>query len=389
MSHVLRDGPSQLDVLEGKELSALLASVKQRLSHDLDGVPELLQSARLLEPMPVLRSVSVRLDAPDKGADRALLLDIVPRRGASVEGVEVAIFEKRPTGLRLLSRLRPTDLFYRLPLDEDVCEIQYTVTHDELGLLLQSGPHGFIRSVSINLDLIAGERRVQVPSRKGRPAATRRIPVSSGEQAFVVGQQVIPLSAVHVFHAIQYRVESRETVRDRHFFLDDVAKAEGVVQNILKGARHRALVVDPYFSWKEIAPWLPSVAHRGAEVRVLTSRAGLRQIAIEDPDVKGDARELLHLERFRKCLDESARDQNINPTSVRLMQGERPAIHDRFIVADNRAWLLGSSLNEFGSRGTMLVPLPTCEDIVRELDEVWRASVDLNILTAKLEKGER
>ena len=48
-------------------------------------------------------------------------------------------------------------------------------------------------------------------------------------------------------------------------------------------------------------------------------------------------------------------------------------IHDRFLVIDDRVFLLGSSLNRFGDRGTMIVQLHAPEivreELLRELND--------------------
>lgn len=36
----------------------------------------------------------------------------------------------------------------------------------------------------------------------------------------------------------------------------------------------------------------------------------------------------------------------------------KAALHDRFIIADEKMWMLGCSLNEFGVRATTLIRVP-------------------------------
>jgi hypothetical protein len=40
------------------------------------------------------------------------------------------------------------------------------------------------------------------------------------------------------------------------------------------------------------------------------------------------------------------------------MPGQKSPVHDRFLIVDGTVWVLGASLNEFGSRGTLLMKLP-------------------------------
>jgi hypothetical protein len=334
--------------------------------------------------------VSTRLDAPDEGPDRAVLLNIVPRRGTPIEKLVVEIFEERSTGKRLLCRAQPRTPFSRIQLMEDVEQIAIKVIHEELGLLLDEGPYPFLRRIHLEMNLISGERRVQLPPRKGRPATTRRIPMGGSDRPTVVGGGDVVNSAAQVLQTVQHRLAGATGVRERQmWFRGDVTEAEKAIQNILATARRSALVVDPYFSADDVKMWLPSVTGQAAEIRVLTSSKGLQQIAITGASEKGTALEALHLERLRSEIANGERDRLLNPTALRLMRG-KPAIHDRFILADDRAWLLGSSLNEFGSRGTMLVALPAPAEVSAEIENIWKdqaASVGLMARIQELAEG--
>jgi hypothetical protein len=371
-NHLLTEDGSQIDLLKQDERSKLIGSLQQQLGIAFGPIPELLQSAHFLEPLPLLRSVSTRLDAPDDGPDRAVLIDLVPRRGSPIEKLIVEIFEERSTGNRLLCRAQPRAPFSRIQVREDVEQIAIKVMHEELGLLVEEGPYSFLRSIHIEMNLISGERRVPLPARKGRPSTTRRIPVGESDRPIVVGGGDVVNSAAQVLQTVQHRLASGAGARERQmWFRGDVIEAEKAVQNILATAKRSALVVDPYFSADDVKMWLPSITSQAAEVRVLTSSKGLQQIAIAGESAKGTALEALHLERLRSEIVTSQRDRLLNPTTLRLMRG-KPAIHDRFILADGRAWLLGSSLNEFGSRGTMLVALPAPGEVSAEIESVWK-----------------
>jgi hypothetical protein len=149
------------------------------------------------------------------------------------------------------------------------------------------------------------------------------------------------------------------------------------------------MLVDPYFAADDIQVWLPVVARRGVEIKVLTSRAGLRQRTLPGVAVKGRDLELEHVKRLSEGLKAAERDQVVNPTKIRLMRGKHPVIHDRFIVADDHVWLLGASLNEFGARGTMLVALPLPGEVLPELEKVWDTeSVSLDERLGELTRNE-
>ena len=74
---------------------------------------------------------------------------------------------------------------------------------------------------------------------------------------------------------------------------------------------------------------------------------------------------------------------------IRVMPGRRPMIHDRFFMIDDRILLLGSSLNEFGSRGTMMLAVPNPEAIRHDLDQAWSVSLPLENWLLNREQDQR
>ena len=59
------------------------------------------------------------------------------------------------------------------------------------------------------------------------------------------------------------------------------------------------------------------------------------------------------------------------------MPGKRPTIHDRFLFAGERHWMLGASINGFGKRGTLMVIVPDPEPLAEDLRSVWDSSLTL------------
>jgi hypothetical protein len=345
--------------------------MESRLDIDLSKTPELWQSAHFFQPLPFLRYVATRLDSSDESHEEAVVVDIVPRKGVALAAFTVDVFERRPTGIRLLARFRPTTPFHRIPVNERIEQIGVRAYHDQVGLLVDEGPYPFMRSAHIAMSLATHERRVPVPERKGLPAEIKRIPMSDMEQSVITGSDP-ERSAARVLHGIYYRLKSRDQERDRQmWFGGDVASAEEAIQKLLSSAKRTAILVDPYFAADEIKVWLPSVATRGAEIQVLTSSHGLKQRSIPDAPpgkkLKGAALEKAHLERLVQGLIDAKKQNWVNPTTVHVMRGNPPPIHDRFLVADDRVWLLGSSLNQFGSRGTMIVELPLPGEVLPKI----------------------
>jgi hypothetical protein len=79
------------------------------------------------------------------------------------------------------------------------------------------------------------------------------------------------------------------------------------------------------------------------------------------------------LARYLEAAKRQDRRTNIE---VRVSSGEPPPIHDRFLIQDENVWLLGSSLNSFGERGTMAVLLADPTPVKTMLAEEWERASD-------------
>jgi len=168
------------------------------------------------------------------------------------------------------------------------------------------------------------------------------------------------------------------------WFRNNAQVAEVEIRKVIGAAKTKVLLVDPYFTALGAKLYLPWVTGSGVQNEILTSSKGLREISLTDEGdemggTKWAKRELAHLEALSNELNHAVAARRVNSTLVKVMGGDSPAIHDRFLVVDESAWLLGSSLNSFGTRGTMMVELPSPEAVVPELVHVWKDPTSLDM----------
>ena len=55
----------------------------------------------------------------------------------------------------------------------------------------------------------------------------------------------------------------------------------------------------------------------------------------------------------------------------KLLLGGKSPLHDRYIIVDDEAYLLGSSLNEFGSRATTIIKIPAPKKMIEQAHSWW------------------
>jgi hypothetical protein len=366
--HLLVTSSPVLELLGKEEVKRLQEAMSIKRQLDFEKYPHLYQSAHLFVPMPILRRYDTRLDSNGSG-DRAILVNLVPRVGQQLDGLTIEVLEKRPTGRRLLAHSRVSTPFTKIALMEDVEQISIRVIHDDLGLLADDGPYTFLQGIATTVKIITRHRRPSDPERGGRPAQQHKIPVAGMEQKMLTGSERA-MSAARLLQGAESKAK-RTGSGKQLWFRNAADAAQEHIRKLLGNASSRVVLLDPYFIATEVQRYVPWAAGRDVEILVLTSTKGLREISHaaalgNDGKEKKAQRELNHLMDLQAELDRCLSARLINPTSVRVMTGDDP-IHDRFMIIDDKAWLLGSSLNAFGTRGTMMVELEHAQEVIPEL----------------------
>jgi hypothetical protein len=134
------------------------------------------------------------------------------------------------------------------------------------------------------------------------------------------------------------------------WFDGDATAGRHAVRGIIRRAAKSIDLLDPYFGRDDLLGFPLATSVHGLPVRILTSAEVCAKQ--DDSGAENGITLLANLERIR------SRDPRI-AIEVRVMEGRKSPIHDRFLIADGTVWVLGSSLNEFGDRGTLLLRLPT------------------------------
>ena len=145
---------------------------------------------------------------------------------------------------------------------------------------------------------------------------------------------------------------------DREHKRENHEKAKNCVLRILNSTRKICYIGDIYFNKTTFMEYITPIERLDLDIRILSSREKLKtderdelKIAIENHNTNVGTR--------IKC---------------RLMQGTA-ALHDRVIVSDDRVWMLGCSLNEFGNRATTLIRVPQAyaSKIISTVEKWWNS----------------
>lgn len=360
-----------------QERASAADKLRDLLHFDLRDDPELWGSIHLLLPNPVYRERDGRLRHRMPPAESELVR-FQPRAGKRVDGLELIVQERRPWG--------PTDV-RRVTVQSPLLELRSPTTiharrtevWDPRRGMLESpeGMHIFIGGFNLGIGLGQATRV------RGRAPEDRYEVVRSQYTKIRVGDDVAPAASAHSrLVGAHFEKRAREAAR-RHgqrWFHGEKEEARAHLRSLLLEARREVWIVDPYFGADELIGFLPAVANVEVPIFVLTSAERLRNHKgekIERPeDVEPPPPSTVEAsDLFAAQLPGLRRDLQ-NPLHVRVMTGSRPDIHDRFLVIDDRVFSVGSSLDELGQRGTLILGVHDPEPIRNSLREAWRDAQD-------------
>lgn len=224
---------------------------------------------------------------------------------------------------------------------------------------------------SIHFDMRIGDREVHVQDEEGNTIKTVQKYIDGGRN--VVGDKVVNNGLMDSSPEFSYR--KFEEALDFVFYDGDhdntetnIRKSNDDILRILNGASTRLYICDVFFDKKSLLRFVLPMGSRTIPVKILSGKKELK---------KDGRRE--ELASAIKAMNKNG----IANVECRLLIGDKAELHDRFIVADENVWMLGCSLNKFGSRATTLIRVPKeyRQKLIDRAEEWWKdqaLSVDIN-----------
>lgn len=144
---------------------------------------------------------------------------------------------------------------------------------------------------------------------------------------------------------------------DKNKINENKARAKECVMRILNSAEKTCYICDIFFTEATFFEFLTEIKSLQPEIRIISSKEKLKEKNIKAlaDMIKQSNKEVRH------------------KIECRLMKGDKAALHDRIIIADDKVWMLGCSLNEFGQRATTLIRVPReyAPRIIQEVKQWW------------------
>lgn len=337
--------------------------------------PVLSGSVHLIALDPVFRECNMRLMNQEDGlTGEGARFSFVRRVGKASEEASVVVIERRPTGFGRLwvSAIALDDVI--IDFEGDVDSFDYWVVCPRRGVLSTGKKVSFIRSIHMNVGLMG--RKHVFKDGKGE-ILTERTVVGSTEKVVVGRGDSLPPARALLANAIRTAEKRNDEFKyGQKWFMDD--KPEGVrfIRDLFNSAHNRLWIVDPYFSAVDYVHLL-SISNIRMPILVVTSAASLSQKGKASPD-GGDIHNASAATEMTRgsalaCAARAMAEKlgsETNPLEVRVMGGRSSPIHDRFIVVDDDVWHFGSSLNNFGAHGVLVMKVPHPQAVLKELEPI-------------------
>lgn len=354
--------------------------LKEQIPVDIFERPRLLGSIHLVLTNPAFGRISVRMNKEDS---TEALIRVQQWPGQALTGLQLYVRHERPTGPMSIHRVALDQPGLVLKFAREPYLLSFAIVSETHGLLYDSKPAGAIREVRMSMNVQTRIRRVSVPAR----SRTR------GEQVYTVqvaqptesttGHSPLPAALSTLLEDERdFKERKRALEFGQRWFDGNVEEAAEFIQGLIQGASRDILIVDAYFGYTELMRYALASRILGAQVRILSSQEYLEKVPEEG---SAETQGSLLLKALRRAREQ---DPSLK-VEVRVGTGKKAPVHDRFLAVDESVvWLLGSSLNEFGKRGTTSVKLPHAEPIQQVLRQHWDKALPLEDFQASPNASE-
>ncbi|MEP1891830.1 MAG: VPA1262 family N-terminal domain-containing protein, partial [Cyclobacteriaceae bacterium] len=353
---------------------------RQNLGFDLSAIPEHIGNIYLFGCNPILRKWGSKLIDREK----ELFLSFHEREGHTIVGCELVLEEERSknTGFTLRKEITSRREKVELPYFPHAV---HTKIYDQSGNLIERSFGTWI-NFQFNMSIQESVMNLEVKGGKGTEVVS--IPKYSRVATNTVGDYDLSTARYLRSALDERRFEELESNKEFIFFPNaenSKVKAQSTVRELLNMAGSRCMILDPYFQASDLV-YAFIIRNISIPIQIISSASFLK----EEIKIREVQKKLLRrfyrwmVSIFRKPKKGQTQGQALldgiesyqklysqQKIECKVLRGKKSPLHDRYIVIDNDVYLLGSSLNEFGSRATTIIKVPTPKPMIEQALKWW------------------
>ena len=295
--------------------------------------------------------------------DRSLLISFNEREGKSIIGKKIVLEDERAGNLAFSIERTISSIHEKITLPHFPDKL-ITKIYDTSGYVLENHS-GIWMNISFQMQVQTSVLNLTV--KNGNEAEVLEIPKFATQKPATVGKYDKSLAYYLKGQQRNREIEQLESRKEFIFFpgtKKDKEKARNIVGEILNRATKRCMLLDPYFGAGDL--FFAYIIHNtSVTIQILSSSAFLK-------DKVNKSTTDTHATLLLKGIDQFQEKFPAQKIECKVLTGrDKSPLHDRYIVTDDSAYLLGSSFNEFGSRATTLIKVPAPELLIKKAMEWW------------------
>ena len=366
--------------------------LQQRLHINFYDYPEYLGGMCLLVPNTQVQEVKLFLARSNQGHE-SLAIQVIAKQGKDLKNLSVihtAIQDDVLTHCQYYSV--PSSGLLLIPHKGKLHQAGLVLSHEKHGVLLQQPLTSFFRQMSSRVNISSIGNLISAPStdKNNAPVTTYTATDYLNNNVTVIGEGPDAVKE-RIARSSGTRSLRRQSKRyeQQWFSAGDREEALRFVRGKLVSARRRIIIVDPYFDKLQIKQLLYAVPQGDCDVNILTNAdvfkgSKKKQYCKQEKNNSDGLTRLQKVEEFKVALAQLLGTHRLNNLTVLVAEHEESKFHDRFLIVDDTAWLLGSSLNSLGTQPTMIIRIPNPQVVITEIIALMEKSEPLDYYFKRL-----
>ncbi|MEI2437490.1 VPA1262 family N-terminal domain-containing protein [Priestia megaterium] len=348
-----------LEQLTEKDQAKLSTFSSQNIGINLALYQEFIGAVILCFPNPYLRNISTRMSNDQK----LIILEMYERKGKSITEGEIQISDERMAGSGFVTKHKIVNPRLILPLPCPPEKLRIRLFGPEGELLSDEASH-FVNQINIDMNVTSSVRRIKIneDNKKTLEVTTHTTQnIKVGQDGKYIHKKLAKAEEERVLDKLE---QQRSFIYFPGNSTSSKAYAKQIIRDLIGTTKERCIICDPYLSGPDVVQFGLFIKQEKACVQLLSSSFFLSK--------KIDSTETLQGEILNETLFSIKKSFPLLDIQCRVLKGkEKSPLHDRFLIIDETVYLLGSSLNEFGSRATTLFKVPNPRPIIRQVDTWW------------------
>lgn len=345
-----------------KEFIDVCEFILDVLGIDLLKYNEYFGSILLCMPNYILRDVNISISK----SQHELLVSFLERKDKSILEGRIELIDERINGIVPINNIKITSkqMLINIPYFPNKLRVRLFDSNDDL---IYESSSSFIKSINMDIGIKDNTLKINAIDKDRKEKVIEIDKVTYNQ--FNIGEKTT-YGAENKLIDMKRNRELDKLEEERSFIYfpgknsESKIKAQKIIRELISKAREECIICDPYLSAKDVLDFAIRVETKGVKIKLISSAAFLNR-KVENDKSRKEGYKLYN-------VINQLNNQNIgNEIVCHVLKGRKKSpLHDRFIVIDKNVYILGSSLNEFGSRATTLFKVPNPKVLINQAN-VW------------------